>query len=679
MEYSLQQLNKITNLNNLTITSFIENLNIIGLEIDEIIFENLNNKTTLNDIRVEIKIPANRDDLLIENVFLDELSTIFLFKIYQLWSQLKSKYSFLLKKQYLNFSNFSTIPIKSDLDLFLTYIIKVDHYKEIKLPIWIKKKLNLNEQSNNNLIENLIKLVIFEWGQNFNSLNNVSNNFHIEHLEKSQNIQINDQIYFLPSGSILLKNSQNKIISVLGILNHISNDKNIILEANFYDIDKNLLKLNDINTNLSFRYLRKCLLTNFKSSFQRLLTLLEIICDAKINPTVYKTEKQKIELQPYKLVKVNKNSFKKFLNIAEYNPVIFEKTNIKLVCSTLSVFYFRIPDFRKDLSREIDIIEEYTRFIGYKNFKEILPEYLDKKNNKKNKNKEFIKQFFINSNFTEIFTNSLISETQSNNSSISLKNPLNRDLSLLRSSLVGNLMDVFLKNLKFGINSLKFFEIGRIYLKENNKIFEQEHLCCIFPINSSQIISNNKLDLFIAKGFIENFLSYFSSKNLTFEKEIKLLNYYHPEKTLKILEGGKVVGYFGEIHPKYKKLNSLKQNIYLFEFNLNFLKSKSLNSKLKLYKEYSKYPLISKDLSITINKTTNFYGLKQFIKNSIEDLKNIQFFDIYFDDNLLTEISLGIRLEFQSYSKTLLNEEIESRINKLINLLKENYKINLKV
>jgi DNA-directed RNA polymerase II subunit RPB2 len=95
-----------------------------------------------------------------------------------------------------------------------------------------------------------------------------------------------------------------------------------------------------------------------------------------------KTEKQKIELQPYKLVKVNKNSFKKFLNIAEYNPVIFEKTNIKLVCSTLSVFYFRIPDFRKDLSREIDIIEEYTRFIGYKNFKEILPEYLDKKNNK---------------------------------------------------------------------------------------------------------------------------------------------------------------------------------------------------------------------------------------------------------------------------------------------------------
>lgn len=679
MQYSLQQLNKITNLNNLTLTSFVENLNLIGLEIDDIIFENLPNKNILNDIKIELKIPANRDDLLSETIFLDELSMIFIFRIYETWSKLKFKYSFLLKKEYLNFSNYSIFPIKSDLNILLTYIVKVDNYKEITLPNWIKKKLNLIENSTNNIIENLIKLVILEWGQNFNQLQNITSNFSVISLEENKTVFLNTQSYFLPKGSIILKNSNDEIISVLGIINHSLKAKSFILEANFYDIDNNFLGLNDINTELSFRYLRKCFLSNFKFSFQRLLTLIEIICDGEINKNIYKTTNQKFEIQSYKLIKVKKNAFKKILNIEEYNPLVFEKTNLKLVCRTLNELYFKIPDFRKDLNREIDVLEEYTRFIGYKNFKDILPKSLKTKNFIKMNNNQFIKQFFINYNFNEIFTNSLITETKLNKNSISLKNPLNKDLSILRSTLTNSLIDTFVKNLRFGINSLKFFEIGRIYLKENENIIEEDHLGCIFPIQAIRNNYDNKLDWFIAKGFIENFLGFFNNKKFTFEKQNIFSDYYHPTKSIKILENGKLIGLFGEIHPKYKKLYSFKQNIYLFEFNLNCVNLKSIESKLKVYKEYSKYPLITKDLSIIVSKNINFYNLKKDIINITEDLKNIEFFDIYFDENQFDTISLGIRLEFQSYSKTLLTEEIEVKINKIISLLVENYKIKVKI
>jgi phenylalanyl-tRNA synthetase beta chain len=196
------------------------------------------------------------------------------------------------------------------------------------------------------------------------------------------------------------------------------------------------------------------------------------------------------------------------------------------------------------------------------------------------------------------------------------------------------------------------------------------------------ILGINKIDeqlnFFTAKGFIENFLSFFENKNFQFEKENQNNLYFHPGKQLKILEGKKVVGYFGEIHPKYKKLFSLKQNIYLFELNLESISLKNLKSKIKIYEDYSKYPSIIKDLSLIISKQTNFYTLKLLLLKEIKCLRNVNFFDIYFDNNLMEEVSLGIRFEFQSFEKTLINEEIENEMQNVKNLLKTTFFAELK-
>ena len=82
MEYSLQHLNKTAQLRNVTFNNFVETLNLIGLEVDDIVSDPSVDKVNLNDIKLELKIPANRDDLLNENILTEELSTIFLFEIY---------------------------------------------------------------------------------------------------------------------------------------------------------------------------------------------------------------------------------------------------------------------------------------------------------------------------------------------------------------------------------------------------------------------------------------------------------------------------------------------------------------------------------------------------------------------------------------------------------------------
>ena len=104
MEYSLQQLNKTAKLQDVTLNNFVETLNIIGLEVDDIILDNSVDNVNLNDIKLELKIPANREDLLNQNILIEELSTIFLFKIYKTWRNLQEKYFFLLKQKYNFFS-----------------------------------------------------------------------------------------------------------------------------------------------------------------------------------------------------------------------------------------------------------------------------------------------------------------------------------------------------------------------------------------------------------------------------------------------------------------------------------------------------------------------------------------------------------------------------------------------
>jgi len=129
-----------------------------------------------------------------------------------------------------------------------------------------------------------------------------------------------------------------------------------------------------------------------------------------------------------------------------------------------------------------------------------------------------------------------------------------------------------------------------------------------------------------------------------------------------------------EIHPKF----NFKIPVYLFELNLKEFSEWRQTSIITTYKEYSKYPSIIKDLSFIIDKDINFESLKSIIQSNCKNLKNIYFFDIYFDPTSQEKINIGIRLEFQSFLETLTNEEIEIEIKNLKQILINDLKISFK-
>lgn len=677
MEYSLQSLTKQTELNEITLENIVNKLNLIGFEVDDIIIEPLIFNQFINDIRLLIKIPANREDLLTEILLLKEFSTIFSLKKYEIWKNLKNNYSFLLKQKYSQFYVYESSSIFSDLPNIAIYNIKLENFKSFLIPLWIKEKLKNFGYSSTNDLNDILNLVCLEWGQQFdvylaNTDKNKTQNLYCERLNETKLfIDIHKNQHILPSGTIILKDSENNIVNILGISNpliQIDNDLNesIVFETIFYDINLNLLNLSTINTTLSFRYLRKVFLNHLKFSFQRLLTLIEVLnCSNTLKVQKYSNYSKNIELKTSSILKIKKKSLLKTLNIKNYNLNIFEKAGLKLVGNTQTELYFTIPNSRKDLLREIDLIEEYCRFVGYENFKEIIP---TKESNLSsiNKNKyRFIKEFFLNFGFNEVINSSIKEDKKINQYSILLNNPLNNDFFLLRTELISKIIENFENNLRSGFLNNNFFEIGRSFKNINGKILEEDKIAGIFQSSLKKEDSKFSVDWFINKAFFESFFKIFGYQDVISQPIFSTFDIFHPTRSIIFKSNNNILGIFGEIHPKF----NFKIPVYLFELNLKEFSEWRQTSAITTYKEYSKYPSIIKDISFIIDKNINFESLKTLVQSNCKNLKNIYFFDIYFDPINQQKINIGIRLEFQSFVETLTNEQIETEIKNLKQIL----------
>ena len=262
MEYSLYYLNKQAKLKDLKITEIIDKLNLIGFEVDDIFEESVMTNKFLNDTRLLIEIPSNRQDLLNEKLFLHEKSTIFMLEVYKIWKVLQPNYSFILNQHNKKHSKQIVKQIESSLNHILVYKFELENCFVKKSPLWIQQKLqNRGLESFNNL-DDFLNLIILEYGSTITSSLFKENHQGYEIERSVENTKFNGTE--IPSGSILLKDKENQIICVLGVLNFIedvTNKNTLSLEGFFYDIHENIL---DLIPNYHLNIYVVCLLRIFK-------------------------------------------------------------------------------------------------------------------------------------------------------------------------------------------------------------------------------------------------------------------------------------------------------------------------------------------------------------------------------------------------------------------------------
>lgn len=247
-----------------------------------------------------------------------------------------------------------------------------------------------------------------------------------------------------------------------------------------------------------------------------------------------------------------------------------------------------------------------------------------------------------------------------NKEHVVLPNPMSLDKSVVRTSLLPSLINVYEYNKARNIDDILLYEISKTY----DKNYTEESKVAI--LMKGNYLTNNwqgikiKCDFYLIKGIVENLLDYLGFKNrYTFEKtEITDL---HPGICATIKLDREPIGIIGRIHPSIKK-----DDIYVAELSMTKLYEKTIKP-LK-FKEASKYPEVKKDLAFIVKKdVTALEIMNQIKKSGGRLLTNIDIFDVYVGENVESdEKSIAFALTFSDSNRTLDDEEVTRIFEKII-------------
>lgn len=334
------------------------------------------------------------------------------------------------------------------------------------------------------------------------------------------------------------------------------------------------------------------------------------------------------------------------INITRINKILGIDLEEKEYLKYLSNLDFRIdkaiivPSHRHDISSQNDLAEEIARIIGYNNI-ESKPLEISNQVIKNKNNVDKVKNYLIKNGFFEVINYPFTKNLEKK--SILIDNPLDSRRNNLRTHLKDSLLDNLIYNERRQKDAIKFFEISDVYSKDH------------------QIIQETKLGIIISGRRGNNYLDFSQKLDGAYLDELLNKNSDNPpfiieeisRVDLKSKRKDKI--FYTEILIDNLPENILKDN----ESNINqinFIK----------YKPVSEFPSSTRDFSFSIKDFNKYETVINYLSDlNHKNLKDAFIFDFY-ENKKLNEIKVGVRLIFQSYLKTLSDDEIQKSVNELL-------------
>ena len=539
-------------------------------------------------------------------------------------------------------------------------------------PDFIKNRLNAIGINPINNIVDITNYVMHELGQPLHAYDRnkiKSNTIKIQKFPRPKKfITLDGEERDLTTYDLMIcdDNTPMCIAGIYGGLNHsVSDDTTtIFLESAYFDpvTIRKSSKHHLLNTDSSYRFERGVDLDNIDYALKRAAALIVEHCNGEIISDLMDEYPGKIDEKNIvlnfnnvdKLIgfKIDKLKIKSILNLLD-----FKINNVTDISAGIT-----IPNYRHDVNRECDVIEEILRIHGYNNIE------IDKKlnisisslTNSNNKYQNLISNYLSSIGFNEIMNNSLVGEKSSqNDNKVILLNSLSSDISAMRTSLLPGMLKSLSHNINRKNTDLKFYEFGSTYKKHNKVYKESKKLGVILSgeiIQSSWYLKNNKSDLFILKNIILNILEKFG------------INYIETH------ENNKIVLSYSNNNARIEKVD--KSLLSKFEINdsevfyasieIDSIYSCKTDEFFKINK-LSKYPQVRRDFSFIIDDKITFSELKKTIKQSSKLIKEIKLMDVYGGKPLKSnEKSYSFSVVLEDINKTLEDSEINKVSEKII-------------
>lgn len=360
-----------------------------------------------------------------------------------------------------------------------------------------------------------------------------------------------------------------------------------------------------------------------------------------------------------------------------------------------------VPPYRVDVKRPCDIAEEILRIYGYNNVQ--IPTSIKSsltikgEEDRSNKLQNLISEQLTAQGFNEILNNSLTKsvyydslESYPLKKCVRLLNPLSEDLCVLRQTLLFG----GLESLRFNINhkspNLKMYEFGKTYSFKSNEKDESNRLGAYSEelhlglwitgnmIENSWTNKNQQYSFYNIKAYVENIFTRLGVNiGLMFFKEFTSDLY---SSALQITDRNeKVYATMGIISNKVLKLAELKAQIFYADINWQLLMKKNRKN-IVSYKEISKFPSVSRDLALLLDKKITFQEIEAVAYQTERNLlKKIELFDVYEGNNLPeNKKSYAINFTLQDPNKTLTDKQIDKVMKALMNNFKHKLQADLR-
>jgi phenylalanyl-tRNA synthetase beta chain len=336
---------------------------------------------------------------------------------------------------------------------------------------------------------------------------------------------------------------------------------------------------------------------------------------------------------------------------------------------------YSVPSWRPDIQREIDIIEEVGRIIGYDRIPERLPVGVTTQGGDTpiGKMTAKIRTGIAAVGLQEVITHSLLAPGKLENDDpdgqrIEIRSALSSDLSGLRRSLLPGLLEAADRNARRGQFPLAFFEIGKVFHR-THKGYEESLVVggimagAIAPRSWVRDDKRPEADFYMAKGIAEIVSHLCSVSDLQFCvcDDVRL----HPGRSANIMLSGKRIGVVGELHPELRKLHSIREKICFFEMDLERLMD--AETKKQVFVSLSSYPVVVRDIAPRVANSVTYEKVLSSVKEVMpEILEKIELTDVFTGSQVGEEMkSLTLSLTFRSPERTLTDSEVNEALEKI--------------
>ena len=593
-----------------------------------------------------------------------------------------------------------------DPDLCPRYVARmIEGVKIGPSPYWMRNRLEkVGIRSINNVVD-VTNYVMMEYGQPLHA-------FDFEFLEEGRIVvrRAKDGEEFVTldgmkrtlTGEMLMICDGVKPVAIAGVMGGLNSEisdatKIVLLESAYFDPASNreTSKKTGLETEASYRFGRGIDYGGCVSAANRATQLIQELAGGRIVEGVVDVYPSPVKPHPIRLRVPRTRQILGTEISAKDVETYLKDLELEVGAENEDVFLVTPPPFRRDLEREIDLIEEVARMDGYEKIPITLPKSPPSpaKLGKELLLERKALEVLIHHGYHEVVNYSFTSPScwdligllpdDPKRQHLRILNPLSEDLSVMRTTLLPGLLETARYNVSRKILNLKLFELRKVFSPGKGEGLPGEVKCLAgLAMGADRDLhwasAPRPIDFYDIKGCVEDLLEALQIEGVKCRKGGDPIPFLHPGRAARVLFGEEVLGVLGEAHPQVLERYEIPGRAYFFQIDFEQLVKRAGEG--KWLRPLPRFPAVYRDLSLVIDDTLEVEEVVEAIRAFQHPfIEEVTLFDIYRGPPIPEgKNGVSFRIRYQANDRTLTDEEVNQDHEKLISRLKDIFKVELR-